>query len=230
MKFKSQVYTAVSGSIGGITYSHNKGGMYTRARATPTNPSSAAQLAARNAFGAMALRWRETLSTAQRNSWENYAALTPVTDKLGEPVLLSGQQMYIRNNTQRVRSGLATVDPGPIGGGGTPLTTPVLSVSDAATTFSLAYTNTDDWAGATGGGLLIQASRQMAPTINFFKAPFRFAAKVDGAGTPPTSPATPTSPFADTYSTGKRVYARCIAVSADGRISDAQIVTALVSP
>ena len=50
MKFTSQVYTQASGSVGGLTYSHNRSGMYTRARSTPTDPASTLQLERRSNF------------------------------------------------------------------------------------------------------------------------------------------------------------------------------------
>jgi len=43
MKFKSPILSQASGSIAGITFSHNRGGMYVRARAVPTNPGSPQQ-------------------------------------------------------------------------------------------------------------------------------------------------------------------------------------------
>lgn len=230
MKFKSAIITQASGSIGGATYAHNQGGLYIRARSIPTNPNTTPQQAARNAFGSLAMAWRETLTSAQRSAWEAYAANTPVTNSLGDSILLSGQQMFIRNNGARVRAGEALVAASPVGGGGTALTTPTFDTFTDGDGFGdVAYTNTDDWATAVGGFLIIQMSRQQNASINFFAGPFCYAATVDGAVVAPTSPVTVTSPFGETFSTGKRVYLRCIACSADGRISDAKIISGLVT-
>jgi len=229
MKFKSEAMTQASGSIGGTTYGHNRGGLYRRARSIPVNPSSPAQLAARNAFSTLAIAWRETLTQGNRDAWETYAQLTPVTDSLGDPLILSGQQMYIRNNTARLRATIARVDAGPIGGGGTPLTTPTLAVQNGGADIDVSYTNTDPWAIAVGGALIVQVSRQMQPTINFFKGPFRFAGAELGAVIPPTSPLIVANGFGDIYAIGQKVYARCVAVSPEGRISGAQVITAIVA-
>lgn len=96
MKFTSPVYSAVSGSTAGITYSRNKGGMYTRARAVPTNPNTARQQLTRSYMGAAVQLWSEDLTENMRNSWRNYAANTPVLDKLGQMKHLSGQQMWVK--------------------------------------------------------------------------------------------------------------------------------------
>ncbi len=98
MKFKSQVYTQVSGSIGGITYSHNRGGMYTRARSIPTNPNTIRQNAVRMALASMVAYWSTTLTAAQRAAWKVYADATPTTDALGDPLTLTGQQMFLRQS------------------------------------------------------------------------------------------------------------------------------------
>jgi hypothetical protein len=97
MKFTSPVFSAVSGSIGGTTFSHNKGGMYTRARAIPTNPNTLRQQDTRLQLGAAVSAWIEDLDASDRNSWNTYAANVPVTNKLGQTVNLSGQQHYVRS-------------------------------------------------------------------------------------------------------------------------------------
>ena len=55
-------------------------------------------------------------------------------------------------------------------------------------------------------------------TINFFKGPYQFAARINGDGTtPPTSPAVIASPFP--FSAGQRVFTRIVVVRVDGRVS-----------
>lgn len=113
VKFLSQVYTAVSGSVNGLTYSRNRYGMYTRGRATPVNPQSTRQTAVRTAFAAMVVYWSETLTAAERAAWDTYAANTPVTDALGQTQYLTGQSMFIRANSIRQRLGLSIIDAAP---------------------------------------------------------------------------------------------------------------------
>jgi hypothetical protein len=185
MLFKSQVYTQASGSVGGLTYSHNRGGMYTRGRSIPVNPNSSEQQTVRAVFGSLAQRWTNILTQQQRDGWENYAALTPVTNRLGDELLLSGQQMYIRCNTVRVQASVAEVDDGPTTPGNASLTT--ITLSSSGLTVSVNYDNTDPWAILDGGGLNVQSGRGQSATINYFKGPFRFAAVVLGnTATPPT--------------------------------------------
>lgn len=227
MKFKSENLTQVSGSIGGVTYAHNRGGLYRRARSIPTNPNSAAQITVRGNFASLAAAWRDVLTGAERLAWENYAANSPVSDAFGDPLLLTGQQMYIRCNSVRQRAGAGRIDPGPTVFGLIDLTTPLFTASVAGAGVFVIFDNSDGWANEDNGGLAVQTSRFLSPTINFHRSPFRFQAVIDGdATTPPVSPINVGAnnaygqPVADA-TIGQRLFGRVTAFGADGRISPA---------
>lgn len=210
--------TAASGSLKGIVASHNRGGAYLRGRVVPTNPNSSFQQTMRNALSTLQTRFLTTVTAAQRLAWQTYAQNTPVTNKLGASVLLTANQWYVACNSLRLQAGVAIVDAGPVTFGLPTLTLPVPTIVAAGTTVSVAYTNTDSWANEVGGELLVFASRAQNATINFFKGPYRFAGKVNGAGTPPTSPAVITLPFPIGPVTSKMFF-RFVALRADGRKS-----------
>lgn len=105
MKFKSGIVTAASGSIGGMTFSRNRGGMYIRGRGVPVNPNTGRQAAVRGVFAAMVQAWTNDLDETQRQGWIDYGKDVPVEDSLGEKIQLTGQQMFIRSNTLRVQAG-----------------------------------------------------------------------------------------------------------------------------
>lgn len=218
MKFTSALVSGASGSIRGMTASHNRGGQYLRGRTIPTNPNSVFQQAVRNNLSVLQTRFLSTLTAAQRLAWTTYAQNTPVTDSLGNSIKLTANQWYIACNSLRLQAGIAVVDAGPTTFGLPTFTTPVPTIVAAGTTVSMAFTNTDSWATAVGGALLIFASRPQNPTVNFFKGPYRFAGKVLGAVTPPTSPAVITLPF-PIGPVGSKMYFRAVAVGVDGRKS-----------
>lgn len=85
----------LSGSTGGVTASRNRYGQYLRNRTVPVNPNSSRQQIARAAFATASQLWKG-LSQAQRNAWAAYADGTPVLNKLGESVILSGNAMFTR--------------------------------------------------------------------------------------------------------------------------------------
>lgn len=108
MKYTSPVYSQASGSIAGITYSRNRGGLYTRARAIPSNPQTASQMNARGAISAVSTAWGG-LSDVQRSGWELYAQSVPVIDRLGAQIQISGINMFVRCNTPRVVAAISDV-------------------------------------------------------------------------------------------------------------------------
>lgn len=206
---------AASGSIGGTTYARNRYGPYARTKAMPVNPNTNYQASIRSKFSELAAAW-SGLTAVQRAAWETYAGNTQMTDVFGQPIWHTGRNWFIGNNTLRLQSGLAIVTAGPTSFGLPGLTLPVMTIT-AGDPISVAFTGTDDWAGEVGGALLLYTSDAKAPTVNFCKGPYRYAGKVAGAGTPPTSPATIAAPFA--YVEGQRVFWRCVALTADGRVS-----------
>lgn len=220
MKYQSALMTVGSGKVGGIVASHNRGGTYFRKFTIPVNTNTAQQQVLRNAMSSLQTRFAQTLTAAQRTGWNTYGANVPTTNTLGATIHLTGQQWYVKCNSLRVQVGLTIVDAPPVVWDMATLTIPVPTITAAGTTVSMAYTNTDAWAGEVGGSLLVYASRPKGPTISFFAGPYRFAGRVNGAGTPPTSPAVITLPFVS-GPTGSKQFFRVLAVRADGRVSPA---------
>lgn len=227
MLFKSGIITQASGSIGGTTFSHNRGGLYTRSRTIPVNPNTSFQSVVRTQLANLTNRWANILTAVQRDAWDTYALNTPLTGPLGDPRNVGGLGMFIRGNVPRAVSGLPLVDNGPTifdTGGFTPITAP--TATDTGDLLGFAFTNGDAWAGEDDSAMLIFGSRPQNPGINYFTGPYRYADKVDGdAITPPTSPASVTNPFA--FGVGQRIFFRVSISRADGRLSTTQRLTAL---
>ena len=228
MKFKSALVTQASGSVGGFTAAHNAGGLYLRARSIPVNVNSIAQQESRNALSALVTRWTGVLTPAQRAAWELYASNVPVTDALGDPRNISGLAMFVRCNQPRLRSGEAIVDDGPsifTEANLTPIGIGTITPGAAGVaTVQVTFTNTDDWANADDGALILQLGLPQSAGVNFFAGPFRWVANQSGSGImAPSSPVTLTSPFP--IATGNRVFVRGRASNDDGRLSAPQIVS-----
>lgn len=226
MKFKSQVYTQASGSVGGLTYSHNAGGLYTRARAIPVNSNTVQQQAIRNIVASLTAIWVATLTAAQRAAWETYALNVPITDTLGDPRNISGLAMYVRCNTPRLQIALARVDAGPTNFTMGSISPSIMTADVSAQTLSTTYVNTDGWATAVGGALIIYQSRAENQTINYFKGPYRFAQFVLGAATPPTSPVVSAAMFP--FALTNKVFFTCRGTFPDGRLSSSFRAAAIV--
>lgn len=105
-----------SGSVGGQTFGRNKGGLYVRMRASPTNPNSARQQSVRAFLSTASGDW-SALTDEQRQAWATWAILHPLTNPLGQSYTLTGHQAYVWHATKILDQGLvATGDPptGPV--------------------------------------------------------------------------------------------------------------------
>jgi hypothetical protein len=236
MIFKSQIMTQASGSIGGTTFSHAKGGvMYQRARAIPVNPSSTYQVQIRNIVSGLASFWASALTQAQRDTWDMYAQNVPVTNKLGDSITLSGQNWFIGANTL-------------IGQLVTKLTLTVAPITSAPTTFdrgtqpidgvptyseasglSLVFDDSQSWVDEDDAFLLIFQGRPRGAGRNFFKGPWRLVGVIAGDSvTPPSSPfvigAAQLTILGWTVTEGENVATRVVLLRADGRYSSGLIL------
>jgi len=218
VKFKSTLFAQTSGSLAGTTFSHNRGGMYTRARATPTNPNTPQQQNVRGYMSQLTSYWLSQLSAAQRTAWDTYAEQVPIIDRLGEPRNIGGLAMFVRCNSFRLGAGLAIVDDGPTTFTLGEYTVPTLSTLDSgAQTFLVLFDTGDDWVGEDGAMMRLFTSRAQNASVNYFKGPYRAADAIAGdSGTPPTSPFT--SGVAFPFVAGQRVFVRLNVTRADGRL------------
>lgn len=186
----------LAGSIANNTFSHNRFGAYVRNRTIPVNPSSPAQVTARGDFGTEAGAWK-SLTAGQRTSWKAYADATPLPNKLGEPTIRTGAQMYVRTNSLRRAAGLAPLtDPPPTPGvAGVPIIDPAdITVEDSTSTnpnqFSITVADITNFVpNLDGEALFFSFGFPVSAGVTFYKAPFRMMRPVllGDSGTPPTT-------------------------------------------
>jgi hypothetical protein len=219
VKFKSPVYSQASGSIAGITYSHNRGGMYTRARAIPSDPGSPFQVAIRGYVAGLTSAWNEVLTAAQRAAWDLYAENVTLLNPLGEPINVGGLGHYVRSNVPRLNIAAPRVDAAPTTFNLGFYSDPSFGTFAAATNdFAVTFVTGDPWVDEDDSHLIVYSSRPQNPAVNYFKGPYRFADSIEGDSiTPPTSPATVVGAFP--FEVGQKVFVMARLSRADGRLS-----------
>jgi hypothetical protein len=158
----------LSGSVAGVVAGHNKGGQYLRNRSIPTNPNSSRQQTVRSAFATAALTWGN-LTSGQRAAWEAYASQTPVLNRLGESITVSGFNMFVRTNAYLQGLGIALVTAAPLTPGLSSIGTPTAIGLSVASGASLVTTNAD--AGVTLGSLM-QYGPPVSPGVTFYGGPY----------------------------------------------------------
>src|SRR5689334_711787 len=90
------VVTDIRNSIGGVTFSKNRGGSYARKKVSPVNTPTPAQAAVRANFGANAKLWSGTLTADQRQAWGFFAQANPLVNVFGNSILVSGLNMLMK--------------------------------------------------------------------------------------------------------------------------------------
>lgn len=219
MKFRPLLGTDLSGSVGGIVASHNRGGAYFRNRAIPVNPNTPFQQAVRGFMATLTSLWNNTLTPAERTAWNTYALNVLIPDSLGEPRNIGGLGQYIRSNVPRLQNGLPRVDTAPIIFNLGESTNPSFDTFLAATdVFNVNFTVADAWVSEDDAAMLISSSRSQNATINFFKGPYRAVAAILGdVGAPPASPVVTLAAFS--IEIGNRTFIQTRVSRADGRLS-----------
>lgn len=97
LRVQGAITPIISGSIGGTIFSSNRGGDYMKNKVIPLNPATARQTLIRGLTAGFAQSWRG-LTDAQRIAWNAATLNFPVTNNVGNTVILSGEQLYIRLN------------------------------------------------------------------------------------------------------------------------------------
>jgi hypothetical protein len=209
-----------SGSSGGAVYARNRYGAYIRPRSLPVNPNTERQAQVRAVLRNLMIRWNNDLTESQRAAWELYASNVPWLNRLGDEVRLTGASMYLRSGAAAAEAGLPPYDNAPanfsLG------ESPVLGAATAdasADTLTIAYDNTEGWATAVGGALLIYMGAPQNISRSFFRTPFKQAGFVLGAATPPTSPFV-ASPAPFPIGLNQRIFVDARALYPDGRLSE----------
>lgn len=209
-----------SGSLGATTASHNRNGQYLRPRSIPVNPNTDRQVDARNEFRAASIRWALELTQLQRDGWNVYAGNVGWLNGLGDPINLTGQNMYIRTNTSRKQVGLAVIDEAP---GEFDLAPAELSLavaaSEASQDLDVSFDVGAQWVDEDDAYQAVYVGRPQNASRKFFGGPWKFAGVILGDGiTAPTSPATIASPWP--VIEGQRIWCQTRVGLADGRLSE----------
>ncbi len=218
MKYTSGVLAGASGSVGGLTFSHNRGGLYIRRRAIPTNPNTVLQQAVRAYMAGLTANWHNLLTPAQRASWNAYAENVGVVDALGQTIYLTGVNMFVRSNVPRLQAAVTQINDAPTTFNLGTESPPTFEIDTANDEVDVAFVDTDVWVDEDDSHMLVYGSIPKAQTIEFYKGPYQFLGKVDGdSSTPPTTPAALALPMA--IVAGQRAFFQVRVSRADGRLT-----------
>lgn len=202
----------IRGSIGGQTFSRNRFGAYSRQRVIPVNPATTRQENVRAAMSQLQERFRNTLTQAQKDGWKAYASETPLLNKLGDQILPTAINMFLRANVINLLAGNSAIDDAPSTPGIAAI--PVLTFTGTAAAGISAVAPSPVL--AAGDVLQYQISPAKPFSVNFFKGPFNSTVYADSGDTFPLE----LVPAAST-SIGQRWFIQARFVAASGAASGA---------
>lgn len=153
-----------SGSIAGTTHSHNRAGQYIRSRRAPTQPVGTGRKGTVKANFSASAKYYASLTAAQQAAWTAYAAMYPITDALGQSIVLTGQQMCVSINSQLLNCGAAMSATPPVSNAVASAGTPTFTAVHGA-----AITLTPTGAGATGDFQVYAFSAPQSSGTSFCK-------------------------------------------------------------
>lgn len=100
-KFLSQLASDIRGSVDGLTFSRNRFGRVIRARVSPVNPTTPAQVQVRQLFGGLSHLWSTGIGEENTTAWHTAATSTTLYDSLGQSYSPTGQNLFLAVNLIR---------------------------------------------------------------------------------------------------------------------------------
>ena len=180
VKFGALV-SAMTGTVGGQTIQRSQHGTILRTKPIPRKSRSSAQSYNRTNFAVVSQAWRD-LTQANRDSWDAVAVNWSAFDSFGDPITLSGYEVFVRASFGLVSFGGAIVPTG-----SNPLT--LWSPGSISLTISVAAASiVVGWSGgsvASDNIVAVAFSRPLPPSRKFRAGSMRGFAAITSATTAP---------------------------------------------
>lgn len=103
----------MSGALGNVVASKNRYGAYLRSRVVPTKVVTDATNDVRGRLSSLSQAYA-ALTDAQQESWKTWAAVNPITDRLGDKRVLQPSAAFIQLNARILQAGGTQIDVPPV--------------------------------------------------------------------------------------------------------------------
>lgn len=213
------------GAVGDVVFSRNTYGAYVRDRVTPANPDTSYQQYRRGLLASCVSSW-QSLSDAQRKEWCAYASFAIQKNIFGDDSRLTGYNLYIKLNYWRIRfaSGAFTSPPDYVA------PYHIRPVSFSCDNSSVDYTITWDVAPTSANRLIIYATPELSPGINYPYPHFRYLTN-NTSGTSKNIYGNFSSRFGGPATAGKKIFLYLFTLhTASGIVSSHAGIHAIVVP
>lgn len=172
------------GAEGGVVFSRNRYGAYTRQRVSPVQPRTDYQLDIRAKLQTVSAAWRD-LSQAEKNAWNELASQVILTDSIGQTYSPTGHQLFTSCNINRLlgQATILTTPPATVPNVPTPLNVTVTATSGATPALTVAWSG-----GSADYDAFIYATATVGLGRKFIRpSELRFMQVAAGDGSPAVS-------------------------------------------
>lgn len=159
----------ISGSIGGTTFSHNRGGQYMRLRSIPTKVTSVPAQNAKNRITQLSREWG-SLAADNQTAWKVWAQENPIINAVGDKITLAGHMAYMQINNNLLQAGDTILDLPPVDPAPDPLLTLSAVADESDHSFTITFTATPLGAGLR---LMSEVAIVASPGINYVENLYR---------------------------------------------------------
>jgi len=163
---------AISGSVGGSVFSHNKGGPYIRNRTIPTKATSEYATNIKALLTQASQDW-QGLTAERQSAWREWAKTNPISNALGQSRIVPGHVAYIRVNMTLMICGYDMVVIPPVIQPTYAPTSLVLNADIGPGTFDITYTPTPC---AADGCLMVWAALVDSHGISYVENLYKLVA------------------------------------------------------
>lgn len=200
------------GKLNGSVLSKNRTGNYIRNKITPVNPQTTYQMNARAIFAAMSQAWAG-LSQVQRNGWAALAATLPFTDIFGDPKILTGQNMFVKLNSNLLKIGEPQIDAAPLKEAIPAIQISALVATQTAGALTVLDATIVPTTVPAGFAVVVFATPAINPGVSFVKNQFRMIGVAPAPAVGVISLATLWNARYGGLSAGQKVFVRFALVS-----------------
>lgn len=165
------------GSVGSTVFSRNAAGAYMKQRTTPIYRGTEKQISRAALLSTIIDDWKVSLTTSEREAWNDLAAITSLPNKLGEQFSPSGLNLFVKANFMLDLTGQAHV------------TAPPVAAIAPAPTLTLAWTTLvgiectaiGNWDNTAAEKLTMQWAPALPLSVNYYKGPWPNLSAQNGA-------------------------------------------------
>lgn len=178
----SPLIAEARGTVGDVVFSRNTYGAYVRDHVVPTFPNTTAQQTVNGRVTSLSQAWG-SLTVLQRRQWNEFAQAYNRTNIFGDKAPYSGYNLFMKSNLNLAAIGLGTNNTPSRRSKINQTSLRGLTIDNTGSSYTILFTP----AITIRESLIVYATAQLSPGINFVKSEYRQIAILNSGSTSPVN-------------------------------------------